>query len=442
MRDAIVFAIILGSLPFILKRPMIGVVMFTWISLMSPHRLTYGPAYDFPFAALVAGTTLISVMMSKGPKRLPFMSATIALIVFAIWITITGFFAQEPELVWGEWNTIAKTLLMVFVAMTVLHTEKDIKALAWIVGLSLGYYGLKGGLFTIKSGGTSHVLGPEGSYITDNNTMALALIVVLPILWYLHLHAGNKWLRRGMMFVAIMTAVSIIGSYSRGALLGGATMMFFLWLKAKQKLPLALGVMAVVAFALMFMPAQWFDRMDSIGEYKEDSSAMGRINAWQFALNLSQDHLFGGGFKTFSPRMFYHYAPNPADFHVAHSIYFQVLGDHGYIGLAIFLILLVCAWRTGTRVIKLCKSDPEAKWAVDLATMCQVSLIGYAVGGAFLSLPYYDLYYYIIALLVLTQKWALARKPKEEISATSSPVTDSSRIRGKEVRPQTDRLPN
>jgi putative inorganic carbon (HCO3(-)) transporter len=430
MRDYVVFAIIFGSLPFILKRPMIGVLMFTWISLMSPHRLTYGAAYDFPFAALVAGTTLISVMMSKEPKRLPFTSATITLLLFAIWITITGFFALEPELVWAEWGTMVKILLMIFVAMTVLHSEKDIKALAWVTGLSLAYYGLKGGLFTIKSGGTSHVLGPEGSYITDNNTMALALIVVLPILWFLHLHAVNKWVRRGMMFIAILTAISIIGSYSRGALLGGSAMLVFLWLKAKQKLPLAAGVVVIVCFAFMFMPEQWFDRMDSIGEYKQDASAMGRINAWQFALNLAQDRMFGGGFKTFSHRIFYMYAPNPADFHVAHSIYFQVLGDHGYIGLAIFLAVMLFGWRTGTRIKKLCRTDPEARWAVDLATMCQVSIIGYAVGGAFLSLSYYDLYYYIIALLVLTQKWAVARKPKEEFSRASLPATASREAQG------------
>jgi putative inorganic carbon (HCO3(-)) transporter len=411
----------------------IGILMFTWVSLMSPHRLTYGSAYDFPFAALIAGTTLMSVLISKEPKRLPFMSVTMTLLLFAIWVTITGFFAQEPELVWNEWNTVIKTLLMVFVAMTVLHSEKDIKALAWIVGLSLGYYGLKGGLFTIKSGGTNHVLGPEGSYITDNNTMALALITVIPILWYLHLHAGNKWVRRAMMFVAIMTAVSIIGSYSRGALLGGVTMLFFLWIKAKQKLPLAAGVVVIVCFAFLFMPEQWFDRMDSIGDYKEDGSAMGRLNAWQFALNLAQNHIFGGGFKTFSQRMFYMYAPNPADFHVAHSIYFQVLGDHGFPGLAIFLALMAFAWHTGTRIKKLCQADPDARWAVDLATMCQVSIIGYAVGGAFLSLPYYDLYYYIIALLVLTQKWALARTPKEKFSSSHLPITDRSKAQGTEA---------
>ena len=203
-------------------------------------------------------------------------------------------------------------------------------------------------------------------------------------------------------------------------------MLFFLWLKSRQKIITGTAIAAVALVAATFMPEQWFDRMDTIQDYEQDASAMGRINGWQFAINVAKDNLMGGGFNAFTPEMFLIYAPIPTDYHVAHSIYFQVLGDHGFIGLALFLLLMFLVWRTGTRVKKFCAGKTDLKWAADLATMCQVSLIGYAVAGAFLSMPYYDFYYYIIAVLVLLEK-LLVQKPRasELVAAPASPVKKS-----------------
>ncbi len=415
MRDYLVFAIVFGLLPFILKRPVLGVLVFTWISLMNPHRLTYGAAYNFPFAAIVAAATLFGLFISTQPKRLPFTPATIMLLVFAAWMTLTSFFALEPELVWEGWNTVMKTVLMALVAILVLNTERDIKAFAWVIALSLGFYGFKGGIFTLASGGTNHVLGPVGTYISDNNTLALALITVLPIIWYLHMSAQSAWLRFAAMVLAGLTAISVIGSYSRGALLGGGAMIFLLWLKGHQKLRTGILLIIMLPIALAFMPEQWFERMGTIDNYNEDASAMGRINAWHFAFNLAKDNFLGGGFKVFTPKMFLIYAPEPLDFHVAHSIYFQVLGDHGFVGLALFLLLMAFALRTGARIQKFSKDRTDLKWAFNLAAMAQVSIIGYAVGGAFLSMPYYDLYYYLIALLVLLEKVTVTHVPRDTL---------------------------
>jgi probable O-glycosylation ligase (exosortase A-associated) len=153
--------------------------------------------------------------------------------------------------------------------------------------------------------------------------------------------------------------------------------------------------------------------MGSIDNYQEDASAMGRINAWKFATNVAADLPLGGGFGVFTPRMFKFYAPEPQRFHVAHSIYFQVLGDHGYLGLLIYLGLFFCAWRTGSRMISHCRDKPELAWANTLARMCQVSIIGFMMAGAFLSLPYYDLIYYIFAILVALEK-VLVRAPQAD----------------------------
>jgi putative inorganic carbon (HCO3(-)) transporter len=412
VRDLIIFAIIFGSIPFIFKRPALGVMLFTWISLMNPHRLAYGPAFSFPFAAVLAVVTLAALVLTKQPKSFPRTPVTIILLVFCTWMTFTSFFALEPDLVWREWNRVIKTLFMVFVSVMVLNTERDIKQYAWVVALSLGFYGLKGGLFVLASGGSYKVYGPSGSYIEENNGMALALVATLPLIWYLRNQVKNRLGSLVMLAMTFCTAIAAVGSYSRGALLGGAAMLSFLWLKSKNKAGTGVAVIAIVAVIALIMPAQWFDRMNTIDNYKQDDSAMGRINAWQFAINVATHNVLGGGFNVFSPRQFMIYAPDPLAYHVAHSIFFQVLGDHGFIGLAMFVTLLVCVWRTGTRVIKFCGKAQELKWASDLAKMIQVCVIGYAVSGTFLSLAYFDLFYDFIVILVALEKLLMLQRDK------------------------------
>jgi len=383
MRDLVIFGIIFGLLPFVFKRPALGALLFTWISLMNPHRLAYGAAYNFQFAAVVAGITILSMLMSKEPKRFPLTPVTVMLLLFYAWMNLTSQFALEPGLVWREWDRVTKTFLMVAITLMVINTEKNLKLFVWVVALSLGIYGLKGGLFTIASGGHYRVFGPDGSYIAENNSMALALVVALPMIWYLRSQVKSKLV----------------------------SMLVFLWLKSPKKAQTGLAVIVIGVLIACIMPEAWYARMDTINDYQEDSSALGRINAWYFAINIANTHLLGGGFNVFTPRLFMQYAPDPLGYHVAHSIYFQVLGDHGYVGLIMFLVLMFFSWRTGTRIIKFCGKNPELKWASDLAKMAQVSIIGYAVSGAFLSLAYFDLYYDIIIILVLLEKQLILKKP-------------------------------
>jgi probable O-glycosylation ligase (exosortase A-associated) len=223
---------------------------------------------------------------------------------------------------------------------------------------------------------------------------------------------------------------AVLGSYSRGALLGFGAMLVMLWLKSRKKLLTGVVVLLVVPLIFMMMPEKWFGRMETIGEYQADGSAMGRVNAWRFALNVASDNFMGGGYMTFTPRMFRVYAPVPTDVHAPHSLYFQVLGEHGFIGLALFLAFLFFAWRTGSRVLRFCKDKPELKWASDLAAMCQVSLLGYCAGGAFLTLAYADLLYDVVIILVLLEKVLVTQAPVPSrqpvpAAAPTQPVLES-----------------
>jgi probable O-glycosylation ligase (exosortase A-associated) len=246
-------------------------------------------------------------------------------------------------------------------------------------------------------------MGPRASFIAENNTLALALIMTLPLMWYLYLETSNRLLRWGLLGLIALTALSIVTSHSRGALLAGGAMVVFLWLKSPHKLRTALLLVALVPAILMFMPEKWFERMETIQTFQEDASALGRINAWSFAYNVASDRpITGGGYNVFSPDLFKRYAPDPDDFHDAHSIYFEVLGEHGFVGLGLYLVLGFLAFRLGNRIIQIASDRPDLRWAKNQAAMLQASIMGYAVGGAFLGLAYFDLYYHLLGMMVIT----------------------------------------
>jgi putative inorganic carbon (hco3(-)) transporter len=401
MRDIVLTLVIFATLPFILWRPYIGVLVWTWIGFMNPHRLTWSFAYDMPFAMIVAVATLAGLLMSREPKKIPWTRESILLLVFLAWTLITTIDAIYADLAWPHLNQFWKILLMVYVTMMLMQSKERIDQLVWVIALSIGFYGVKGGIFTIVHGGVYHVRGPEGSFIGGDNEMGLALIMTIPLLRYLQLTAQSGWLRAGLTAAMLLCAVATVGSLSRGALVGLASMGVFLWLKSRNKIFTGMMAVAAIVIVVMVMPQQWYDRMATIRDYETDQSALGRINAWQMAFNMAKDRPLGGGFDCFHGYTFAIYAPDPDMVHDSHSIYFEVLGEQGFIGFAMFMMLGLMTWRTASWVIGRSRRDREKRWVADLAAMIQVSLVGYASAGAFLGLAYFDYYYTLIALVVL-----------------------------------------
>ena len=424
MRDLIITLAVFGSLPFILKRPYIGILMWVWISVMNPHRLSWGFAYDFPFAAIIAAVTLLSLLATKDPRKLPFTPIVITLICFSVWMVVTTVFSMWPDESIVMLKRVMKIMLMTLVTIMLIKTKEQVQLLVWTLVGSLAYYGVKGGIFTVMSGGSSIVWGPEGSYIHGNNEVALAFITIIPVMYYLQMQMVNKWYKRAMLAAIVLCGFAAIGSYSRGALLGIAAMLFFLWLKSPKKVAMGAVMVCMIPVAVAFMPDQWGNRMSTIQTYEQDQSAMGRINAWYMAYNLAKDRpLVGGGFEIYNRTAFGMYAPIPEDVHAAHSIYFQGLGEHGFVGIALYLWLAWLTWRKAAWIVRTTARREDLKWAGNLALMIQVSMLGFAVGGAFLSLLYYDVPYYLIAIVVITGtlvEQALEKEKREQQAAAKA----------------------
>jgi putative inorganic carbon (hco3(-)) transporter len=417
MRD-LAFLIAMGvALPMSFIHPWMGVMLWTWISIMNPHRLVWSVS-DWPFAAATAGVTMLGLIFTRDKKHFPFTPLTFSLMLFVLWVLVAVNFSIDKDPYTEMLSRVLKIQIMIFVALIALTEKRHIIWLTGVLCASIAFYGVKGGIFTLATGGAFLVWGPYGSFIEGNNEIALAIILVIPLMFFFVGYTKNKWIKLGLFAAMGLSVIASLGSHSRGALLGMAAMVMMLWWRSGKRLVLAPILAAFGISVLLFMPQDWWDRMATISTYEEDTSAMGRINAWHAMWNIATDRFFGGGFKIYNVETFARYAPNPEDVHAAHSIYFQILGEHGFVGLFLFLLVGALTWLNASWIRRNARKVQDMQWAGSLASMCQVSMFGFAVGGAFLSLAYFDLPYNILIIVVITRKLVEARlaelKEKEE----------------------------
>jgi probable O-glycosylation ligase (exosortase A-associated) len=404
MRDIAVTLAVFGTLPFILRRPWLGIIVWTWLGFMNPHRLAWGFATTMPFAQMVAIATIVGMLMSRESMRLPWTRENILLLLFVLWMVVTTMFALVPPLAWEQLEKVLKIQAMIFVAMMLINTRERLHLLVATIAASLAFYGVKGGIFTIMTGGVHRVQGPPNTFIGGNNEIGLALAMTVPLLYYLYRTTTRRLVRIGIMASIVLTSLAAIGTQSRGALLGMGAMGVMLWLRGKQKL-MILILAGLSAYAIThIMPEKWYERMQTITNYEGDKSVEGRFIAWKEAYQMATERFLGGGFETLA---------GGTD---AHSIYFEVLGEHGFVGLGLFLMLGLTTWFAAWRIRRQAHRHKETMWLAELSRMVQVSIAAYATAGAFLGMAYFD-YFYNLVLIVVMSRVVL----KKELAAMASP---------------------
>ena len=399
MRSLLVALLVFGSLPMIMIKPHVGVLVWSWIGYMNPHRLTWGFTHDFPFAMVVGAVTIAAWLFSREPKTLPWHPLVPLLAIFAAWVSFTTLFAAYPDQAQWKWDRTIKILLLNgFVTLGLITTRQRLDALIWVIVLSLGFFALKGAAFTLLTSGNYRLFGPPASFIADNAAFGLALLMVIPLVRYLQLTATRRWVRLGLLLSIPCFLVAVLATYSRGAMVGLAVTMVALALKSRHRVRLALIAGLALAGAVHFMPAHWHVRVASVASYDEDASAQGRFQSWRYGLAVARDSpVVGGGFEIFRGNK----ADTAAGYRSAHSIYFETLAEHGYVGLAIFLALGIGTYMTAGSIMRRARDRPDLAWAADLAAMIQVSIAAYAVAGLFLDLATFDLYYHLVAIAVV-----------------------------------------
>lgn len=424
LRDLLLFGIMVGLVPAILMRPWIGVLAWFWIGLMAPHRLTWGFMYDFQIAMVIALTTLIALVIARDRRSLPVTREMAMMFVLVAYVTMTTYFAMNPGSAWETWEKYMKILLMTFVTPMLIYGQRRIVLLLLVITFSVAFYGFKGGLFSIATGGNHMVLGPDETFLEGNTYIGLAMIMVLPLVLASARMFHQRWVNFGWPLVQRfskpigwglygvfwLTAIAILATYSRGALVGLLAVAPFLFLRMRYKLILAALAFFAVVVVGVSAPDRLMARWETIQNYQEDTSAMQRIQAWGVNWNMALERpMLGMGFG--HPGLGYEWWSSYANFEgvwrhalSAHSIYFQMLGSHGFGGLAVFLLLAGFTFLTLRRIRLTALRETGQLWLAEYAWAIQVGLIGYLAAGVFLDVAYFDLFYAFVALAIIMRR--------------------------------------
>ena len=418
MRDILIVALFLFVIYHSFKRPYIGVCAWIWIALTAPTKWAFGFSTSFRMNLTIVLVTFLSYLFAFKDKKLSLGGVGWLMILFLIQATISTL-AQNTITgadVFGHYTEHLKTALLFIFIVLIIRTRVEIITFIWCIVFSVSAYAAMEGLKFILSGGGHEIIGRAG-VIIDRNDLAVAINMSIPMIFFLMSTTQHKLLRMGLWMLALLNIVAVVGTYSRGGFIGLCIIAIAAWMRSSHKTVLALIAALLLPTLYMNTPEQWRERQSTVSTAAtEDGSFIGRLWAWKISTLIAlDDPLTGGGYRAVTdPVLWRYYAPFTPHFgpietptvpeylapKAAHNIYFQVLGDHGFIGLFLFVMILARSFLIN-RANQLKAKKLGLGWLENFSSALNVSIIGYCITGLNVSLAYFDLIYAVLGLVVV-----------------------------------------
>jgi putative inorganic carbon (HCO3(-)) transporter len=350
---------------------------------------------------------VLTFISSGGPSNSHILKAknTLWFGFFLCLFPIQIFTADVRLYVFDTFKVVLGYLLIYFVIIKQVNTMGRIKGLfATLIAVHIGLVILNPSL-VLQPEQRNYIMGV--TFLGDGNDFAWSVCIVVPFAIFLTQTSAGKAAKVMWLASTCLLIIAIVGSQSRGGSIALGAVLFYFFLKGKKKVVGLIGFAVVAMVVMVFAPQAYFDRISSIRDYETEGSAQGRIMAWKSAMRMAADNPFlGVGAGHFSVKYGIEYRPpgvgrTEIPWSTAHSIYFLVLGEYGFTGIVILLGLIISNLFRNRRRIKdldtVNLSESKIEW--NLAVTIQASLIGFAVGGAFLSGITYPHLYILIALM-------------------------------------------
>lgn len=438
MRGAF-FAVILSYL-FLLgfSFPFVAVLAYVWIDIVKPQVLAYSLINTVPIAMIAAIVALVSFLMhSKRQSAAKFTPVMYLTIFFAAWITFTTANADPHLESWNKWDWAFKAVVFSVFLPFVIRSRVHIEAFLLTMFFSIATLSFSTGIKTALGGGGYGVLaimGVANTGLSESSTLAAVCVMLLPIMHYFYNHSvlfpQNRLFKALILFIGVVTLFSIVGTGARTGLVAVGVLLVLYILRSKHKIMFALVL--VLAFGLVKQvdlgDTAWGRRMSSIGDYKEDSSASGRIEVWKWTINFALEHPFGGGFDAFrlnrianvSSLGVYYYDGDQYRGKAFHNVFFEVMGEQGLVGFIVYLLIMLLTFLKLGQVRKQSREDPTELWRFDLATKLRDALLIILFGGMFIGIAYQPFILYLVAITVSLGQLPFAKPSRAIPSITNA----------------------
>jgi len=378
-----------------LVSPRIGLFGYFWFALLRPDVLAWAYGENRYSMALAAATLLGCARLIPFGVLNGFRNPIVlSLLALQIPVGLSVVFAVNINLALTPWTNFLKMIMMVLLIPIVIQDRQMLRQFIILMGLSIGVLGAKFGVFGMFHGGVRFMHG-YGGFMSENNSLALGLLMGVPLCWYGRRLVTARWLKALLIFCAVSSLAGIIMCHSRGVTLTMACVFLLIARHAKRKIGVILLIGLVALPPILLVQDSFVSRMSTLGDPLADDSAASRITFAKAALRVWLDYpLFGVGFGF---RNYQALAPHYVGYQtkaVVHNSYLQILADSGIFGFLIFTgMVWGTIWWLGRLIKKFEALDPEM---AHIAMAIRVSLFAFAVGSLFGSRLHFDFLYMLL----------------------------------------------
>jgi putative inorganic carbon (hco3(-)) transporter len=408
---------------------LIGIFLLTILLLHSPYmgvlayivfeyaRLSamFSGLRSLQFGKLIVLTTLIVFLIRHAASHRTTIVTDRVYLLFVVWLGLALMsiaFALNAAMAFDATVDLAKWFVISFLIINLVDSVSKLKVLIWLLlllNLKLAQFQIRSFVAGLSAASDQAYFIQEGigsgsgGFFSNGNDFGLAMVIVVPLAFYLFLSVKSKLLKLAAAGMTATFILALLRSSSRGAALGLAAAAALYWARSRNKLA-SLAVVAglVVGFWTM-APEPWKARFVNARNYEEDRTASARITLWNGGVRMLADHpLTGVGINNFSPNWTSKYRPaGVRGATVVHNIFLQAASELGIGGLAVVIGVLVLVFRRNWQTRSICESAPmEEKWLTNFSLALDCSLVGFIVHGCFLTVLYYPHLYIIVALSI------------------------------------------
>lgn len=441
MRDLIFVAYVAAILLLAFRRPFIFTLIYAYIDICAPQRLSYFMLNAVPLSLIVFALAVLGFLISDDKKNVRLSPRWALLLLLLLYCGYTTTTAVEPVAAAEKWSWVWKALVFAAFLPLTLTTKLRIEALVLTMVLCLSALLVTGGIKTLAGGGGYGLLVlliDDNSGLFEGSIISCVAISVIPLIVWLAKYGTifkPDWRVRFYAAALVFSCLLIpVGTQARTGLVCIAILAILALRFVRYRLLYIGGVAILGLAAIPFLPASFTERADTIKDYRQDESAYTRIAVWQWTWDFAKEHPFGGGFNSYLQNKITYdietkkdpkapaeeFPPESGTKQVVdesrafHSSYFEMLGEQGYPGLVIWLLIhFGGVWRM-EMLMRLYKkrAREDEEWVAPLATALQNAQIIFLVGSLFVGIAFQPFVYMLIGLQIGLDTY-LARRRSE-----------------------------
>lgn len=305
------------------------------------------------------------------------------------------FFELEDVLV-----RLLKNFLVFYISIALIDTNDKANWLSFVLIITAAYLTYWANFQYISGLQFDRIHGPRGIY-HDENVFAVLFVVSCPFFFYMGHHIQSKIFRYLLWTFIPFAWHSVFLTESRGGLLGLSVVVFLMSFRLSNRL-LKLGIIIAFIGAFIWQGGTIMrQRANTIESYREDSSAIERIEAWKAAAKMIEAHpITGVGLASMGQA--YPSFSNYPFVRVAHNTFLQLSAESGIIsGLSYLFLIFSPTLKLWKLKRKLCLMEPKNEvhnFLLALSDSCIAALAGFFVCSLFLSLQEYEAFYFLLIL--------------------------------------------